>query len=60
MSNDWSVKSDQVSLWDICACADDTEGCGFDLLIFLRKKMLNELKFYPNTLSSSGDITKVV
>ena len=60
MSNDWSLKSDQVSLRDIYPCADEIEGYGFDLLIFLRKKMLKELKFYANTLSSSGVVTKVV
>ena len=60
MSNNWSAKPDQVSVWDICTCGDDIEECGFDLIIFLRKKMFNESKFDLNTLNSSGVITKIV
>ena len=33
----WSVKSDHVSLWLICACTEATEGCGLDLKVFLKK-----------------------
>ena len=58
MSNNCSAKSDQVSVWDICVCVDNIEGCGFDLIIFL--KILNKLKFYLNTLSNSEVITKIV
>ena len=34
ISNNWSAKPDQLSIWDIYACVDDIEGCGFDLIIF--------------------------
>ena len=45
MSINWSEKSDQVSVWDNCACADDIEGCCFDLIIFLRKKCKTNRSF---------------
>ena len=39
MSNNWSAKSDQVSVWDIGACVDNIEGFGFNLTISLRKNV---------------------